>query len=286
LLDRIERLLFGSPAWKLILFLFVLNLIKAGVGWMGNAGYSIEIAQNPFINPILKADDQYVMWNWLGPFLAWMIGCTSKASYFVMNICFSIAFTSTVIITLFQRFEDKFARIGLLLFSMLPVYTTSYHWVGYDSVTLFLMIVALYKPGAIGIAGISGWLLGMQHFEQGSIAAAALLLATLLSKWRNTATTYSILHCVALLAGVALGKLTLTAIFYKFSIHMQTGRMDWLEANLPRLFKESIAGTQYIVWSIFGVGWLAAIKYWEYGKNRFAFFSAAMRHVPSAARFR
>jgi hypothetical protein len=276
ILNRIERFLYEAPAWKLIGALLALTFVKTGVWAIGNIDNAQLIARNPFVDPIVDPRAQYVMSNWLGPFLGWAIGATSPTAFFLMHLAFSAGFTALFIYLVFQKFSPEVARTSLLLFTILPVSATAYFWVGYDSITLFFMLLALAYPERIVVAAIAGWLLGMQHFEQALLGAGGLLFAAFLSRRQGETTTYSLNHCIAFLVGILLGKLTLTAIFFGFSIEIKVGRQQWMILHLGKIVSEFFLHFQYVIWSIFGVGWLAAVKYAEYSKYPSPFFRALL----------
>src|SRR6202044_3238257 len=145
-------------------------------------------------------------------------------------------------------------RISLLLFTILPVSATAYFWVGYDSITLFLMLLALAYPERLLLAGVAGALLGLQHFEQGLLGAGGLLLATFLSRRQGDATTHSLRHGLALLVGVLVGKAGLAGIFWEYAIEIKISRLEWLRQSLGKIVSQFFLHFQYAVWSIFGVG--------------------------------
>ena len=51
-------------------------------------------------------------------------------------------------------------------------------------------------------------------------------------------------------------------------------RLDWLAANLGRMLGEFALAFQFILYSVFGVGLLAAIKFWDNRRSRLPFFVA------------
>ncbi len=224
-IDRIERFLFEAPARQFILVLIALMLVKTGIGVIGNASFSALLAKNPFVNPLAVAEHQYVIWNWLGSFLAWTIGASGQGAFIALHMLFTAGFLALFFGLAFRKFDDATARTAILLFVFLPVSSTPLFWVGYDSLTLPLILIALAFPGRWLIAAIAGVLLGMQHFEQGFVGAAALLFATILSKRRGETTTYPIVHVVALLIGVVVGKLVLIAIFRHNGIEVTGSRL-------------------------------------------------------------
>ena len=69
-----EKFIFSSQAWKLVVAIILVMLVKTGVWQIPNLDKSRLIAENPFLNPF---NDKYLhtlYWNWLGPFLAYLIG--------------------------------------------------------------------------------------------------------------------------------------------------------------------------------------------------------------------
>jgi hypothetical protein len=141
-LNRIEKFIFETELWKLILVISFLTVVKTGVWHTPSLNASLEIAQNPFINPFSDPNAHFLFWSWLGPFLAWLVGATSKWQFFALHLLFSLAFTFLFTKMVFSRFSDAVARSSLIIFSALPVSATAYFWVSTDSITLFLMVLA------------------------------------------------------------------------------------------------------------------------------------------------
>ncbi len=273
-INKIEEFIFESDAWKLILVIALLTLFKTGVWFIPNLGSSQVIAQNPFSNPFPDPNSHYLFWSWLGPFLAWLIGATGKWQFFAFHLLFSISFTFLFIRIVFNTFSNDHARSSLVLFSILPVSATAYFWVSSDSITLFLMLLALAFPGSLSFTFIVGLLLGMQHFEQSFFAAAALLFATTFSYRKGYKLKYSWKFCLLLLIGVIAGKFVLFGLFSYYSIDINSGRMHWLREHLHLLLNQFFFHFHYIVWSVLGLGWLVALKFADLGAKSVPFFLA------------
>ena len=137
ILEITERFIFQSPARNLIIAIGIAMLFKVGIWFMPNLDMQQEIATNPFIDPFQEAGAQYIYWNWLGPFLAWLIGANKTWTFFLFYFAFSLAFTLLFVWVIFRRLPDRSARISLVLFAALPVSATAYFWVGMDSLTFF-----------------------------------------------------------------------------------------------------------------------------------------------------
>jgi len=271
-LDKVERFIFESELWKLILVISILTLLKTGIWHTPSLNASLAIAQNPFVNPFTDPNAHFLFWSWLGPFLAWLIGATSKWQFFGFHLLFSLAFTFLFTKLVFSRFSDVAARSSLIIFSALPVSATAYFWVSTDSITLFLMVLALVIPGSLAVVFFVGILIGMQHFEQGFFAAAGLLFAVSLSYLQGYSLKYSWKYCLLILLGIIFGKLLLYFIFYQSSIELNSGRMYWLIAHLRSLLSQFFFHSQFILWSVLGLGWLVALRFMDWGRNSAPFF--------------
>lgn len=265
-ISKVEKFIFESPAWKLIFAILILAVFKTGIWYIPNLGSVQLIAQNPFVNPFPDPNAHYLFWSWLGPFLAWVIGATSKWKFFAFHLFFSVAFTLLYIRIAFNSFSNKLARSSLILFSVLPVSATAYFWIGPDSLTLFLMILAMAFPKSFFLTTLIGVLLGMQHFEQSFFAVAGLLFATTISYKQNYRLEYSLNFCFSLLFGVILGKVILVIIFSHYSIDVNSGRMYFLMEHIHSLLSQFFFRFHYIVWSILGLGWLVALRFCDLGK--------------------
>jgi hypothetical protein len=271
---RIERFLFEAPAWKLLLAIAALTLFKTGIWSIPNLGESQAIANNPFTNPLANPDAHYLLWSWLEPWLAWAIGIHSAWQFFLFRCVAAVAFTLLFVRIAFANLPDALARSSLVLFSILPVSATAYFWIGGDALTLLLMLLALAFPASRLFAAGVGVLLGMQHFEQGFFAAAGLLFAVSLSHRQRYPLRYSWQFCLALLLGVVAGKLALIAIFQHYAIAVNSGRAHWLRAHIGALLGQFFYHFHYIVWSVLGLGWLAALRFADWGKKSLPFFLA------------
>ena len=261
IVHRTENFIFCSPVWKLITATMLIMLVKTGVWCIPNLDTSRLIAQNPFINPFNEQDLQNIYWNWLGPFLAYIIGAKDRWSFFALHLVFSAGFTALIISTVFRRLPDRAARVSLIVFSVLPVSATAYFWVGPDSLTLFLMMCALALPEWRTAVPLFGVALGMQHFEQAIVGFSGLLLALLISKWHDNPTEYSLAWVLKLLAGIIVGKLILVTMFHLLNTGVNYGRLKWLTEYYNVLLGKFFFHFNYIIWSSLGIGWIVFFRY-------------------------
>lgn len=266
ILQNIENFIYRSPTWKLVSTILLIMLFKTGVWCIPSIEASRLIAQYPFMNPFEDPLGHYLLWSWLGPFLAWVVGAEGQCSFFLFHFIFSIAFTFLFIKMLFVYFSDRDARTSLVLFSLLPVSATAYFWVGTDSITLFLMLCAFIFSGFWFITLLIGVALGMQHFEQAFCAFMGLSFAMSISKHFRVQIKYSTRWALTMLVGVIFGKLVLMGIFDYFNINVNSGRIYWIKLRFLSMLHQFFFHIHYILWSILGLGWIVVLKYFEKGR--------------------
>jgi hypothetical protein len=239
-----------------------------------NFGASRLIAQDPFTNPFQDPNAHALYWSWLGPFLAWLLGATSPAAFFALHLVLSVGFAVLFIVTAFSHLPEREARISLVLFSVLPVSATAFFWVSTDSLTLFLMMLALALPQRWPVGALVGTVLGTQHFEQAFFAFGALLTGSLLARWGGWTAGRPLHWTLALLLGTVAGKLILVVLFHLLGVEVNSGRLYWLARHLPLLLEQFFLHFHVILFSVLGLGWLALIKYAERGRESLPFLVA------------
>ncbi len=126
------------------------------------------LAENPFINPFTDPSAHYLVWNWLGPYLAWWMGLETTGGFFALHLVFTVLFLATFVAWAFRRFEARTARTAIALFCILPPLATALFWVGMDSLTLLLMLMMLIARRRLALAVPLGVLLGLQHSNRAS----------------------------------------------------------------------------------------------------------------------
>lgn len=267
ILDIAERFVFESRPAKFIAVVLVVSLIKTGIWAIPNLDASQLLAQDPFHNPFSDPGAQYLFWNWLGPFIAWLIHATSTTKFFVLHLAFSCLFTLLFIRTSFSRLDDRSARIALLIFAALPVSMTAYYWVSYDSLTLLLMMCALALPNSRVLVAVIGAGLGMQHFEQSIVGSMAVFGAMIVGMVCRDEKTYTLKWLLSLIAGIVIGKLALMGIVRHWAIEVNSGRAFWLEKNLSMTLHQFLYHPFITVFSALGVAWLIAFKQLDIGKK-------------------
>lgn len=260
-LDRFTQYLFTCPRYQFLLGSGLAMLLKTGIWPIPNLGMYQQMAQHPFVNPFGDPAAHYLFWNWLGPFLAWCVGATGDIAFFLFHLLFALAFPLCLAGLAFFRLEDSLARRAMLVFVLLPVSATAWFWVGVDALTLCLLLLALAFPARPFLTLLTGIALGMQHFEQGLCAAAALVLALWLSQRQKEA---DLLPCrlpfaLLFLGSIILGKLVLLLLFHWYGITVNAGRLYWLRSHLPELLSLFWMHSQAVLWSVLGLGWVILI---------------------------
>lgn len=156
LLELVHRFIFKSRRRYFLLGLMALMIFKTGIGEPWNLKSIQPFVENPFVNPFLNQPDmqwaQYLLWNWLGPFLMWCLNLQSDNSIFLFYFAFSLLFSALFFYTAWKFLPDTLARTASVVFAIFPVSSTVYFWVCMDSLTLFLMLCpfACYRKNGGG----------------------------------------------------------------------------------------------------------------------------------------
>jgi predicted branched-subunit amino acid permease len=161
----------------------------------------------------------YLFTSWLQPFIAWSLGLTTPFKYFGLSLFFSVAFLVLFAYHGHNHLNREDARKSFLLFISLPVGMTSLYWVGYDGLTLFLMLIGLIllksnRRFSWLASCFIGVLLGLQHFEQALLGFLLALSYVLLvpEKKADNIRRILIFKLLVLIVGILLGKSLLAAI--------------------------------------------------------------------------
>lgn len=258
---RIENLLQNTQPWYFAGAGLFITVLKTGIWYIPNIGTSVAIAIDPFRNPLTDPDAHYIFWSWLDPFIAWLLGLNSESQLIQLNLIFSLASTILVSFMAIRQLPRREANISILFFNLLPISGSIYFWIGLDSLTFFLMTVALLARQKPWLALLMGFLLGTQHFEQGFFSALALSVAIFASQHAGHPSPYNRRYCISWLAGIVLGKIALIALFKTLSIGVESSRLHYVETHLGGLFMTLFIHFQVILWSLLGAGWLILALY-------------------------
>ncbi len=270
---KVENFIFLSSKISFSLLTIFLMLLKSGIWVMPTFEQSFIIAQNPFTNTFTDGE-HFLFWNWLGPFIAYMIGIKHFFLYFIFHLFFSISFLLLFIELCFKNLTERNARVALIIFLALPASFTSFFWVGYDSITLFLLLLSFRYRRNIFILLPVGILLGMQHFEQSFFASFGIFMSVVFNFLYNKKITKQILFPFILLCGVIIGRLLLQIIFNYYGIHINNGRLNWLQNHLSFLLNTFLLHFYTIIWSIFSLGWIVLLKYIKFKNKSLTFLIA------------
>lgn len=268
--DAAQRFLFDSRAWVYIATIHALMLVKTGLWEIPNLLLTRQIAQNPFVNPFSDPFAHYLFWNWLAPWLAWLIGATGVTSFFLFNLAFLITFNIGVVWLLWRDLPARSARLALLAFAAMPVSTTVWYWLSTDALTLCLLLAAIIWRRHWWLMPLIGVLLGMQHFEQGVLAALIVMAVAVLNDgWANPlrrnlradAYPFPIRSAFALAVGTLIGKFVLIELFAHYDIVVNSGRTIYLAQYWRIYVTQFVTTIPFAVWSVFGVGWLLVARF-------------------------
>ena len=255
-----ERLIFQTSKHTFIWVSLLLLIVKVGINPLP-AFYKIAIVANdPFQNN-LNATDFYLMWNWLVPYLAWLLHLTNYQVLLILHLLLSVAFIVLVMYGLFTKLSDNQARISVIIFLMLPVSGSTLHWISYDGPSLLLIAIALlFVKNKFGLFTI-GLALGLQDFEPALLGFGALALASLISNKAKSLRADQFQHSMFVIAGLIVGRTILTFLFNHWNIRGNSGRLSWILENSSALINQFIKAPYLFLWSVLGLAWIVIAMY-------------------------
>ena len=263
LFEKIENFLFQTSIWKLVFILFLIMLFKTGIFYHPNLHYHLDVAQNPYSNIFINKPqlDMFYL-SYFGSWLAYFIGATNKVSFFLLHLAFSVSFSFIFIKLIFKKLSNEIGRISLILFFIFPASSTIYYWVGYDSITIFLMALCLYLRSYAYITFLIGVLMGLQHFELSFFGSGALLLSMIIAVMIKIRNKNSILFPLSIFLGVICGKFILHYIFEVNNMIITTDRTEWYTKTLLETLYMFYFNFYNMIWFSINLGWLIIFKFY------------------------
>lgn len=264
IMSQIEKMIFQSSNRKFVVFVLVSIVARSGVWYVPHFSAITQMANNPFVNPFPDANGQYNFFNWLGPFLAWVLHFRTFHSYFFFNLLITVAFALLAINWMIRMMPGRGGRLVALVFSALPVSTLAFYWVGYDGLTLLIVvaILALWKRAILVF--FLGILAGMQHFEQTFMAFGCVAIASILFKKYKV---FEIRPAFSALLGIVVGKLLLSLIFSLNNIELNSGRVYYLKAHLRVILTEFMYHPQIFLYTALGMAWIPLLYIFKVASN-------------------
>ncbi len=250
---------------NLMTFAFVMLIIigNTGIWYMPNIESQYAISQSLTQIPFTDTDKHYLMTNYLQPFVFGIFGGKSLTQYMLYTFAVSILFLLIYVIWFLQYHKEvgSFYPYKLLASITFSIFMIPLYWTGMDGMTLLLMLLAIITFRSYWSI-FYAFLLGLQHFEQGMAAFLLLLGSFFYSYLFENKRQYpeSIRKVIYILLGLLVGKLVLVAGFSYFDIVMLDTRSTYLENHLEYYFNLWTDSWFYILYSLFGVGWLLILK--------------------------
>ena len=245
------------------IFIFIILIFKVGIYYHPALWNLLEIAKDPFNNVFLNEPNKHYLFNsWLGSYLAYLLNLNTKIGFFLLHLSFSIAFIFLFISFIKSKLPSRYFKKSLIIFFVFPVSTTSFFWVGYDSLTLLLMTIILIYPKYLIFIFLLSIGIGLQHFEIGFFAALSILifnLSEVLFLKKKIINNYNFKFLFFIFLGLFVGKIILLYIYSGMEIN--SGRLYWIKNSLPHLLYNFYFNFYNIIWFSLGIGWLVVIKY-------------------------
>ena len=271
LLTSLTNFLENISQKKLIFLLLAISIVKTGIWYHPLLWHMLEIAKNPFENVFGNEAHKYFLYSsWLGPFIGYMLNFTSKSSFFILHLLFSIFFLISFILLIKDRVEKNNQRTSIILFFVFPVSMISLYWVGYDSLLLLLFTISVYFHKNLLVTLLCSIGIGLQHFEIGIVSTGLLLTCKIIEELSNKDKQKIDISYIFLLIyffGLITGKIILYYIYV--DENLVGGRFSWAYNALLHLVYNFYFNFYNIAWFSLGVGWLVIFKFFFDYKNQY-----------------
>ena len=273
LLD-LEKYIIKLSVKKLLTLFFIVILLKVGFWYHPALWKLLQISINPFDENLFSNQHaHYLYYNFLGGYIANLLNLTTKLSFFLFHLFFSFLFNFLFIFLIFKNLNRRNAIYSLILFLVFPVSTTVFFWVGYDSLTLSILMLSVVLRFNSIIVLTCGILLGLQHFELSFLSALSLLILNLYNKFFSKKSFLTLSYSLLLIAGVIIGKVIMDYYFILINLDINSGRTWHTLDVIKYFFYNSFFNFHNIIWFSLSVGWLVILRYLFYReKNIFFIF--------------
>ena len=235
-----------------ILFLiFSLTVMINGLGIATDTVY-FRLAQNPFRTRLDIAGINYFQESLLMPLLFYSLGISSLWFYTVA--CFgSIAMAQGLFIATAKQITESVSAIILyLILAIHPVICVLYTFIWMPDCLTFLLTVMGFSISSPLLLAVLAFLGTMNH----SIAAIALLALTVL-RWSSQKELIGIKQIIAVISGVALGRLIIWIFFNIYSIAIPATRYDFAKKmTLIDILHNNFSHWPLTLYSLHGPVWI------------------------------
>lgn len=258
LLARWDAWLRRLPAPVFLLLLLAALVVHTGIWVMPNYGDTARRAMDPFTNPFAPGEHEkdYLLSTWFVWFVAWLIGVTGERETVVFTLAVALAFLAVTVAVIRVKVPPGQRRLAWLIFFLLPAAGVPLYWVGADSMTLLLMVLAVALVDRPRAAVAPGFLLGMQHVEQAMVAVVGVgvlaVLRAALGGHRRPVGRFALWWGL----GIIAGRFVLTTIWTAFGMAPEASRLSLAGDDLAGLVGQFLSSPAAILWSGLGVVWL------------------------------
>lgn len=229
LLDRIRKLVFESPYWAFCAVLLAACVLQNGIWYSPQATRFLDIAKDLTTIPAtLEVYNQWYLYSYLGPTLAWVFGATGSLFIFTLfHLGALLAFFALMARVLRQRAGDFVARSILIVFFLTALPSVLFTWLGGPDVFTFALaslIVIFWRNAAI--VALAAVLLGVNHFEQGVAILALSVVYLLYAEGRREALQFAMIVA----PGLLLGRVALEWHFADYDFGISFSRLTYFVA--------------------------------------------------------
>ena len=280
IVQEVRRRLFGMAFGPFYLLILGLAVLQNGVWYSPLARQYLLMSKDIFRNPFLgETAIEWVTSSFLGPALAYYTSMNrSLLSYCILQLAiFLVGFTALILVVR-HRNGDFIARTVLIVFFLSPLPHVLFTWLGAPDIltTLLSMVIVVFWGNPVA-AMIGGFLLGVNHPEQGATAMLLLTLFSLLTRRIRDTVAFA-------LAGVGsliLGAWAVQWFFTRHNFDIVFTRVDYIIGmGLPAFLRSALSEPFALLFSLYNALILFVAVYlwffWRKGRLAVAFVSCSL----------
>jgi hypothetical protein len=155
--------------------LVILSIIQNGIWYSPQTERLLLVSQNIFRNPFNEqVTNQWLLYSFLGPIIGYLTHLNSSLiTYSLLHFAVFLLLFGVFLIVVRYRMGDFAARIIMIAFFLTPLPNIVFTWLGSPDVFTILLagtiVVFSSNPACLFP---TYFLMGINHFEQGSIILA------------------------------------------------------------------------------------------------------------------
>jgi len=259
----IENIVFRSRFCVFVPITLAMTVLVNGI-WVSPASKRMWLlASNPFKNPFDNEKNEWLLDNYLLPWLAHTMGADTSLLVYVTFCLFLFLFGIVSLAVLVRRQNGELvARCMLIVFALSPVSLATLGWLGYvDFITVFFGIVVALSWEHLWVLPLCAFLMGLNHASQGIVISLVAFLAHVAFAPENAIRRH-IGRLIIILAVILIAYFLRDVYLTSYGVHQTYTRLDYFHDRGIWYYASLVLEVPGLLWySLFGAVWILLIAW-------------------------